>query len=93
MKNLATLILMLTAGQLISQTKSETETHSVTFPQYKKCHILSNEEDIKTCTLKKITNFIKLSFNYDVADRALPLEKTTKFQLDFTVDKKEKLQI
>lgn len=66
-------------------------TSSFTYPVYRGCEEDLSNEELKKCSIQKIKNFIKLSFDMDIADRALPLEKNTKFQLDFIINKKGKV--
>lgn len=62
------------------------------FPVFRGCDKTLSYQEQKKCTEEKIINFIKLSYDYYVADHALPLEKSTKFQLNFTINKKGKVE-
>lgn len=66
--------------------KIENEIEEI-FPTYKGCEKELTDLGIKECSIKRIKDLIKLSFDYDIADRALPQEKSTQFQVDFVVDK------
>lgn len=93
MKNSIFIILLFFTSLVIAQDSitidAEDET---TFPVYRGCDKDMSNEELKKCSVRKIKNFIKLSFDMDIADRALPLDKTTKFQLDFVINKKGKVE-
>lgn len=63
-----------------------------TFPLYRGCDKTLSFLDTRRCSIQKIKDFIKLSFDYDIANRALPLEKSTKFLVEFTIDKKGRVK-
>jgi len=65
---------------------------NATYPVFRGCDKKLTKEEIKKCTVKKIKNFIKLSFNYEIADRSMPLEKSTKFQVDFIINKEGEVE-
>ncbi|NRB60804.1 MAG: hypothetical protein HRU50_12810 [Winogradskyella sp.] len=65
---------------------------NIKFPVYKGCEKKSSNEDIKKCTIKKIQNFIVVSYDTAIAEVALPQDKTTQFQLDFIINKKGKVE-
>ncbi len=86
-----------TLKELDSITKNDIETFpilakSIKFPAFRGCHKIENTAALKKCSIQKIKDYIKLSYDYDVADRALPLEKSTQFQLNFVVNKKGKVE-
>jgi len=62
------------------------------FPVYKNCNESLSYENQKKCTTKKIMNFIKLSFDIDLADKLFPQDKSTQFQVDFIINKKGKVE-
>ena len=51
-----------------------------------------NYEDTKACTLEKISDYIKVSFDYEMTNRVFLTKKTTKFQLDFYINNKGKAE-
>jgi len=63
-----------------------------TFPVHKRCEEGLSIEDAKKCSIEQIKDFIQLSFDYDIADRALPTEKSTRFLLEFTINKKGRIE-
>jgi hypothetical protein len=63
-----------------------------TYPVYRGCDIDQSNAELKKCSIKKIKNFIKLSFDYQMADRVMPLEQSTKFRVDFIINKKGKVE-
>ncbi|MDO1502515.1 hypothetical protein Q2T40_20460 [Winogradskyella maritima] len=65
---------------------------SLKFPVYKGCHKIEDNKEARDCSIQKIKDFIKMSYDLAVADRALPLERSTQFQLDFIVNKKGKVE-
>lgn len=62
------------------------------FPVHRGCEKEVTNLGMRKCSIKKIKDFIKLSFDYDIADRALPTEKSTQFKVDFVVDEKGKVK-
>ncbi|MDG5490042.1 hypothetical protein [Psychroserpens sp. SPM9] len=62
------------------------------FPVYRGCDKTANNEELKKCSEKKIMDFIKLKFDYEMADRVFPTEQSTKFQLDFVINKKGRIE-
>ena len=63
-----------------------------TYPVYRGCDKTQSNEDLKKCSIEKIKTFIKMSFDYEMADRVLPLEKSTKFQVNFIINTKGKVE-
>jgi len=66
--------------------------NTVQFPVYRGCDKSLTYTEMKRCSIEKMRNFIIMSYDYAIADRALPLEKSTKFQLDFIINKKGKVE-
>lgn len=62
------------------------------YPVYRGCDKITNNSELEACSKRKITNFIKMSFDIEMASRALPLEKSTQFLLEFTINKKGKIE-
>lgn len=62
------------------------------FPVYKGCNENLDNENLKKCTTKKIINFLKLSFNMDLADKLFPQDKSTQFKVDFIINKKGRIE-
>lgn len=62
------------------------------YPVYRGCDKTSSNEELEACSKRKITNFIKMSFDIELASRALPTEKSTQFLLEFTINKKGKIE-
>ncbi|WP_452221822.1 energy transducer TonB [Lacinutrix salivirga] len=62
-----------------------------TFPLHKKCSAKLDTESLKICTKDRIKNFIKSSFDIDIAATALPQAKSTKFLVTFDINKKGKV--
>lgn len=63
-----------------------------TFPVHKKCNENLDYNSLKACTKEKIANYIKVSVNYELADKLFPQDKSTQFQVKFTINKKGKLE-
>ena len=61
---------------------------TTTYPAHKRCAKIIDNELLKKCTQEKISDFIKLSVNYELADKLFPQDKSTQFKVFFTVDKK-----
>ena len=59
-----------------------------TYPIYRGCEDGITNDDIEKCTKKKISDFVQLSFDSELASKLLPQAKTTKFQVNFIINKK-----
>jgi hypothetical protein len=57
------------------------------YPTHKRCTKIINNKLLEECTIKKVSNFIQLSVDLELADRLFPQDKTTQFRVLFTVDK------
>ncbi|WP_431137108.1 energy transducer TonB [Psychroserpens mesophilus] len=62
------------------------------YPVYRGCDKTSSNKALEECSKRKIMNFIKMSFDIEMASRALPLERSTQFLLEFTINKKGKIE-
>jgi hypothetical protein len=62
------------------------------YPVFRGCDKKSSNSALQECSKKKIMNFIKMSFDLEMASRVLPLEKSTQFQLEFNINKKGKVE-
>ena len=62
------------------------------FPVYKNCDETISYEALKECTTNKVVDYIKVSVNYELADKLFPLEKSTQFLVSFTINKKGKAE-
>ncbi|MBU2929165.1 hypothetical protein [Winogradskyella psychrotolerans] len=67
---------------------SAQEKEYITYPVYRGCHQELSFEETKQCTSDKIIDYIKVSFNYELADKVFPTELTTQFHVEFTINKK-----
>jgi hypothetical protein len=61
---------------------------NATFPVFRGCDESLNYEAQKACTSEKVSDYVKLSFNYELADKLFPTENSTQFQLDFIINEK-----
>ncbi|MGS2727598.1 hypothetical protein ACU8DI_13395 [Psychroserpens sp. BH13MA-6] len=62
------------------------------FPVYRGCDKESSNKELEACSKRKIMTFIQMSYDIELASRALPLEKSTQFLLEFTINKKGKIE-
>ena len=62
------------------------------YPIYRGCDKEPTNAELETCSKRKITNFIKMSFDIEMASRALPLARSTQFLLEFTISKNGKIK-
>ncbi|WP_452231579.1 hypothetical protein [Lacinutrix sp. MEBiC02595] len=60
------------------------------YPMYRSCSEKLDYQGTKSCTTEKIVDFIKLGFNYELADKLFPLDESTQFLVEFTIDEKGK---
>ncbi|OUS00388.1 hypothetical protein A9Q86_10475 [Flavobacteriales bacterium 33_180_T64] len=82
----------MTASKHLNKTNTIIDKSTAVYPIFRSCNEGFNYENAKRCTSKKIIDFIKLNFDYEMADRVFPLEQSTKFQLDFIINKKGKIE-
>jgi hypothetical protein len=80
---------LLVFGQEVSPDKNESQTK---YPIFRGCDKTSSNAELEACSKRKIMNFIKMSFDIEMASRALPLEQSTQFLLEFTINKKGKIE-
>lgn len=74
-----------------STAPKDTKTIKIdSYPIYRSCSENLDYQGLKSCTTEKIINFIKLGFNYELADKLFPLDKSTQFLVEFTIDEKGK---
>ncbi|TYB78287.1 energy transducer TonB [Bizionia myxarmorum] len=62
------------------------------YPSFRGCEDSVSFEDLKNCTINKIMDYVKVSVNYELADALFPLEKSTQFQVSFTINEKGKAE-
>lgn len=74
-----------------SQNKA-VDSSRIKFPVYRGCDKASTNDELKKCSQRKIMNFIKMSFDTEMASRVLPLERSTQFLLEFNINKKGKIE-
>ncbi|HMC01656.1 MAG TPA: hypothetical protein VKN14_11530 [Flavobacteriaceae bacterium] len=67
-------------------------TKNKKFPVFRGCNENLSYEYQKKCTVKKVKDFLRLSFNMELADKLFPTEKSTQFKVDFVVNKKGKVE-
>lgn len=63
-----------------------------TYPIYRGCDKDLSFEETKKCTKERIIDYIKVSFNYELADKAFPTAKKTQFQVEFIINEKGKTE-
>ena len=68
------------------------EQEDKTYPVFRGCKKDLSFEETKKCTTNKILDYIKISFNYELADKAFPTDLTTQFQVEFVIYKKGKTE-
>ena len=62
------------------------------FPVYRGCDRNLSNEELKKCSTDKIKDFLKGSFDYQMANQVFLTEESTQFQLDFVINKKGKVE-
>ena len=62
------------------------------FPIYRSCDETLSYEALKECTTNKVIDYLKVSINYELADKLFPTEKSTQFMVNFTINKKGKAE-
>jgi len=63
-----------------------------TYPVFRGCEKDASFEETKKCTTEKIIDYIKVSFDYELADKVFPTDLTTKFLVEFTINEKGKTE-
>lgn len=62
------------------------------FPVFRNCKENFGNDYLKDCTTEKIINFIKVSFDVELASDLFPQQQYTKFKVEFVVNKKGKVE-
>lgn len=91
-KNALILVLFLCGTLLFGQEGSNQNDASYKYPVYRGCDKESSNKALEDCSKRKIMTFIKMSFDIEMASRVLPLEQSTQFLLEFTINKKGKIE-
>jgi len=68
------------------------DSKSTQFPIFRGCKKAANTEDLKNCTIEKIMGYLKVSINYELADKLFPLDKSTQFEVSFMINEKGKTE-
>ncbi len=63
-----------------------------TYPVFRNCKENLGYEYLKNCTTEKIINFIKVSFDTELASNLFPHKQSTKFLVEFVINKKGKVE-
>jgi hypothetical protein len=63
-----------------------------TYPIFRGCSENLSYEAQKVCSDQKIKDFIKMSFDYEMAERVFSTEKSTQFLVEFTINKQGKAE-
>lgn len=74
---------------VVVNKNDEKNTH---YPVYRGCDKQATNAELKKCSIEKIKDFIKLSFDYQMAERVFSTEQSTQFQVDFIINKKGKVE-
>lgn len=62
------------------------------FPVFRNCKENLGQDYLIDCTTEKIINFIKVSFDVELASELLPHKQSTRFKVEFVVNKKGKVE-
>ncbi len=62
------------------------------FPVFRSCKENLGNDYLKKCTIDKIINYIKVSFDTELASNLFPQKQSTKFKVEFVVNKKGKVE-
>lgn len=93
MNKILIIFLLCWSGLAFSQDQIlNEELNKDKYPLYRGCDKTSNNEELKKCSQQKIMDFIKVKFDYEMADRLFPTDQYTQFQLDFVINKKGKIE-
>lgn len=93
MKHLVFSFAMLFGLLVFGQETTSAENDGLTkYPIFRGCDKTASNSELEACSKRKIMNFIKMSFDIEMASRAMPLEQSTQFLLEFTINKKGKIE-
>lgn len=93
MKTIYTFLFCIITIHLSAQTTDNSQESEIfSYPIHKRCFKKINNKEREQCSKQKVINFIKLSFNTELADRLFPQDKSTTFQVDFIINKKGKVE-
>jgi hypothetical protein len=93
MKNTFLFLFVLCGTYLFGQENNESTTESIThYPVYRGCDKEFTNIALEECSKQKIMSFIQMSFDIEMASRVLPQEKSTQFLIEFTINKKGKIE-
>jgi len=73
-------------------TLKENRTPTESFPVFRNCKENLGNDFLRKCTTEKIINYIKVSFDTELASNLLPQKQSTKFKVTFVVNKKGKVE-
>ncbi|WP_417291343.1 hypothetical protein [Corallibacter sp.] len=76
----------------VDNPKSSANTKNDKFPTFRGCEETMPYNELKKCTLDKIADYVRVSINYELADKLFPTQKSTQFKLEFTINKKGKAE-
>ena len=62
------------------------------FPVFRSCKENLGNDYLKKCTTDKIINYIKVSFDTELVSNLFPQKQSTKFKVEFVVNKKGKVE-
>lgn len=62
------------------------------FPVFRNCKESLGQDYLIDCTTEKIINFIKVSFDTELASNLFPDKQSTRFKVEFVVNKKGKVE-
>lgn len=62
------------------------------YPTHKRCKDTSSPDVIKECTTNKIIDFIRVSFDTEMASKLFPQDQSTSFKVEFIINKKGKIE-
>lgn len=92
-KNTLILVIFVCGSILFGQESTENQNEdSSKYPVYRGCDKESSNKALEDCSKRKIMTFIKMSFDIDMASRVMPLEQSTQFLLEFTINTKGKIE-
>ena len=92
-KNILIFFFFLSVTSLFGQEVPENKNESTSkYPIFRGCDKESSNKALEECSKRKIMDFIKMSFDIEMASRVLPTEKSTQFLVEFTINKKGRIE-
>ncbi len=76
----------------IQMVKPTSKADVLVYPRFRGCNENLEYQEAEKCSKEKISNFIKLNFDVEMASMLFPNDRSTQFQVDFIINEKGKIE-